>query len=62
MNAVPVNVRLPPDLLAKLDEWIGAQPSPPTRAEVIRVMVAASLESKAMRAMVAAALDGKRKA
>lgn len=44
MNAVPVNVRLPPDLLAKLDDWIASQPTPPTRAEAIRAMVAAALE------------------
>ena len=32
----PVNTTLPPDLLAELDEWIGAQPVQPTRSAVIQ--------------------------
>jgi hypothetical protein len=36
----PVQVRLLPDLLGRLDAWIGTLPEPkPTRAEAIRMLI-----------------------
>lgn len=32
----PIQVRLQPDLLAKLDAWIEAQPDQPSRPEAVR--------------------------
>ncbi|MEQ6331975.1 ribbon-helix-helix domain-containing protein [Sphingobium sp. MK2] len=44
IGATPVNVRLPPDDLAALDQWIAAQPEPrPTRPEAIRRVLAERL-------------------
>lgn len=37
VDAVPITVRLPPDLLMVIDAWIAARPDPkPSRPEVIR--------------------------
>lgn len=44
VDAAPVNVRVPPDLLADLDTWIAEQPDPkPSRPEAIRLLLADSL-------------------
>jgi hypothetical protein len=39
-----IQVPLQPDLLAKLDAWIAAQPTPVSRPEAIRAIVAAGLQ------------------
>jgi hypothetical protein len=39
-QGVPVNVRLLPELLDRVDKWIEAQPDPkPSRPEAIRVLL-----------------------
>lgn len=43
IGATPVNVRLAPDLLERLDEWRAQQRPIPTRPEAIRSMVEATL-------------------
>jgi hypothetical protein len=43
VDATPVTVRIPPDLLARLDAWIAAQPKPVSRPEAIRAIVAATI-------------------
>jgi hypothetical protein len=42
-KGTPVQVRLQPDLLAKLDAFIAAQPRKVSRPEAIRAFVAAGL-------------------
>lgn len=38
VNAKPITVRVPPDLLSHLDTWIAEQPDPkPSRPEAIRI-------------------------
>lgn len=50
IDAIPVNVRLPPDLLADLDKWIAEQPDPkPTRPEAMRQLVADTLIGMGLR-------------
>ena len=50
IDAVPVNVRLPPDLLVDLDAWISEQPEPkPSRPEAMRLLVADALVGLGMR-------------
>lgn len=45
-----VGVRVPPDLLADLDQWIAEQPEPrPSRPEAIRLLVADTLISIGIR-------------
>lgn len=39
MNAVPVNVRFPPNELRTIDKWIEDQQDDPTRPEAIRRLV-----------------------
>ncbi|GLK67022.1 hypothetical protein GCM10008179_06600 [Hansschlegelia plantiphila] len=47
VGAVPVTVRLPPDLLHPLDAWIAQQPDPkPSRPEAIRRLVDQALAQK----------------
>jgi hypothetical protein len=50
VDATPVTVRIPPDLLARLDAWIAAQPNPVSRPEAIRAIVAAGLHILATEA------------
>lgn len=48
MGATLVGVRMPPNELARLDDWISGQPKPqPTRPEAIRRLVADRLEPAA---------------
>lgn len=42
----PVNMTVPPDLLAKLDEWIASQPVPPSRSAVIVAALRKFLEEQ----------------
>jgi len=42
-NATPITVRVPPDLLARLDAAIAAEPDVPSRPEMIRRLVAAGV-------------------
>ena len=40
VDATPVNVRVPPDLLADLDRWIAEHNPPhPNRAEAMRLLL-----------------------
>jgi len=39
-KGAPIHVRLQPEQLAKLDQWIAAQPDQPTRPEAVRRMIA----------------------
>lgn len=39
VNAVPVTVRIPPEQLARLDEWIAVQGDAPSRPEAIRRII-----------------------
>ena len=39
-KGVPVLVRLQPDMVAMVDEWIAVQPKPVSRPEAIRQMLA----------------------
>lgn len=41
VNATPVTVRIPPELLGKLDGWISAQPDKPSRPEAVRRIISA---------------------
>ena len=43
VNATPVTVRVPPDMLAQLDAFIAKQPKPVSRPEAIRAFVVAGL-------------------
>jgi hypothetical protein len=47
-NAIPINVRLPPGLLAELHGWIADQPDKPTRAEGLRRFAALALRDDAV--------------
>lgn len=41
VNAVPINVRFPPDEVAALDDWIAEEAQGlPTRAQAVRHLVA----------------------
>jgi len=40
-------VRIPPQLLERVEEWREAQPDKPSRAEAIRRLLAAALDPKA---------------
>ena len=40
----PIQVRLEPDQLARLDEWIQLQPGPMTRPEGLRQIVGTALK------------------
>ena len=42
-DATSIHLRLPADMLAKLDAFIAAQPKPVSRPEAIRAFVAAGL-------------------
>lgn len=44
VNAVPVQIRMPPDALATLDAWIAEQPQPLSRPEAIRIILAGALK------------------
>lgn len=45
VDAVPVNVRLPPEQLAALDAWIAERPDPkPSRPEAIRYLLRGPLD------------------
>jgi len=40
INATPVTVRIPPEQLSQLDEWIDTQTAPrPSRPEAIRIIM-----------------------
>lgn len=43
VDATPVTVRIPPVLLAELDEWRAEQHPIPTRPEAIRYIVEATI-------------------
>jgi hypothetical protein len=44
VDATPVNTRLPPEELARLDAWIETQPDPkPSRPEAIRRLLEKAL-------------------
>lgn len=43
VDATPVNVRFPPDQLARLDGWIATQGDKPSRPEAIRRIVERAL-------------------
>jgi len=44
-KGTPIQVRLQPDQLAKVDEWIERQPEPkPTRPEVLRAGIEALIK------------------
>jgi hypothetical protein len=43
VNSTPISVRLPPDQLAALDDWIAAQSSEVSRPEAIRRLLSAAL-------------------
>jgi metal-responsive CopG/Arc/MetJ family transcriptional regulator len=46
INATPVTVRIPPDLLGELDSWIATQPEPqPSRPEAVRRLIMRSLQT-----------------
>lgn len=50
MDATAVNVRVPPDLLADLDSYIGGEPDPkPSRPDAIRRLLSDSLISMGLR-------------
>lgn len=50
VDAVPLSVRVPPDLLADLDIWIAEQPEPrPSRPEALRRLVADYLVTMGLR-------------
>jgi len=52
VDAVPVNVRVPPDLVADLDRWISDQPEPkPSRPEALRTLAAERLIATSYRAV-----------
>ncbi len=47
VDATPVTVRIPPDLLAALDALIAQQPDPkPSRPEAVRQILAAAIMDK----------------
>jgi hypothetical protein len=47
VDAVPVLVRIPPDELAIIDDWIKGKPPPrPSRPEAIRRLVEIGLKAK----------------
>jgi hypothetical protein len=43
-KGTPIMLRLQPDQLAKLDEWIAAQSPPPSRPEAIRKILGGVLK------------------
>lgn len=42
----PISIKLPPDLLAKLDAYCKKQPHPPTRTQVIEDAIRAIVEKR----------------
>lgn len=46
VDAVPVMVRIPPDDVARLDNWIAKQNEPLSRPEALRAMMAMVLKGK----------------
>lgn len=45
MGAIGIHLRLPPEELAKLDQWIATQPEPkPNRPEAIRRIIRSLVE------------------
>jgi len=47
IDAIPVNVRLHPDIVSSLDQWIDIQPDPkPSRPEVLRKILIEWLTDK----------------
>jgi len=50
VNATPLTVRVPPDLLADLDQFIAAEPEPkPTRPDAIRRLLGEALATLGFR-------------
>lgn len=50
VDAVPLSVRVPPDLLADLDAWIAEQPDPkPSRPDAMRRLVSDYLITMGIR-------------
>jgi Arc/MetJ-type ribon-helix-helix transcriptional regulator len=45
VGATPITVRLPPEQLARLDGWISAGETKPTRPEAIRRLIELGLEA-----------------
>lgn len=45
VNAIPVTVRVPPDLLQPLDSYVADLPDTPGRPEAIRRLLRAGLEA-----------------
>lgn len=45
VNATPVTVRVPPDMLAKLDEFCDRNNPRPSRPEAIRQIIAAAFKA-----------------
>lgn len=43
-KGAPIQVRLQPDQLAQLDQWIAAQADQPSRPEAVRRLIAAALK------------------
>jgi len=43
VGSTGVLVKLPPDQLSQLDDWIAAQAVPPTRPEAVRQLLARAL-------------------
>ena len=49
VDATPINVRLPPEQVTRLDTWREAQPDKPSRPEAIRRLVEAGLLAEKVR-------------
>jgi metal-responsive CopG/Arc/MetJ family transcriptional regulator len=48
-RSMPISVRLPDDLLAQLDSWIGNQRVPPNRARVMELALREFLDREDTR-------------
>lgn len=49
-KGTPVMVRLQPDALASLNDWIASQPEPqPTRPEAVRQLIGLGIEASVLR-------------
>jgi len=46
VGSTPINLRLPPDLLATLDTWIAEQDPAPSRPEAIRAILVEKLDQR----------------